>query len=263
MEKLLEVFSNIDSKIFESAEVKTKLQEAFLTAVNEKAEQIAQGLFESKEAEYTKALDEMVQTVRESIELDQKEKFNEAVETKVKELTEEYSKSLKEEAEAKLNEEVTKLSEEVQKTLEIAIKEFVEDNKSTWQNEVEVTKANSLKEEFTKLAEKFGVEILSQDLDTETKKVNESLTKSIEREKNLQEKVNELLKEKILKESSKGLTSVQLDKLYSLIESVPFINEKDYTEKIDKYKAVIEIGSNSKVDESKGEGNYVPSWKRK
>ena len=262
MEKLLEVFNNIDSKIFESSEVKTKLHEAFETAVNEKAEQKAQGLFEAKEEEYSKVLDEMVQTVRESIELDQKEKFNEAVEIKVKELSKQYAETLKEEAEAKLNEEVTKIQEEVEKTLEIAIKEFVEDNKATWENEVEVQKANSLKEEFTKLAEKFGVEIMSQDLGEETKKVNESLNKAIEREKALQEKLNKILADKILDEASKSLTSVQKDKLNSLMESVTFTNEKDYSDKIERFKAVIEVGSlPSKVNESKPDGK-IPSWKK-
>lgn len=262
MEKLLEVFNNIDSKIFESSEVKTKLQEAFESAVNEKAEKIAQGLFEAKEEEYSKALDEMVQTVRESIELDQKEKFNEAVETKVKELSKEYADTLKEEAEAKLSEQVTKIQEEVEKTLEIAIKEFVEDNKATWENEVEVQKANSLKEEFTKLAEKFGVEIMSQDLDEETKKVNESLNKAIEREKALQEKLNKILADKILDEASKSLTSVQKDKLNTLMESVTFTNEKDYSDKIERFKAVIEVGSTTfKVNESKVDGKK-PSWKK-
>ena len=262
MEKLLEVFSNIDSKIFESAEVKTKLQEAFETAVNEKAEKIAQGLFEAKEEEYSKALDEMVQTVRESIELDQKEKFNEAVEIKVKELSKEYADSLKEETEAKLSEQVTKIQEDVEKTLEIAIKEFVEDNKSKWENEVEVQKANSLKEEFTKLAEKFGVEIMTQDLDEETKKVNESLNKAIEREKALQEKLDKITADRILDEASKSLTSVQKDKLNSLMESVTFVNEKDYSDKIERFKAVIEVGSvTTKVNESKPDGK-TPSWKK-
>lgn len=130
------------------------------------------------------------------------------------------------------------------------------------EDEVEVQKAESLKEEFTKLAEKFGVEIMTQDSDEETKKVNESLNKAIEREKALQEKLNKILADKILDEASKSLTSVQKDKLNSLMESVTFTNEKDYSDKIERFKAVIEVGSlSSKVNESKPDGK-IPSWKK-
>ena len=77
MEELLEnVFKNIDSKIFESKEVKDKLSEAFTKAINEKAEVKAKELFEAQEATYTKTLDEMIEVSVKSIKLDLEEKFD-------------------------------------------------------------------------------------------------------------------------------------------------------------------------------------------
>ena len=68
--------------------------------------------------------------------------------------------------------------------------------------------------------------------------------------------------DKILDEASKSLTSVQKDKLNSLMESVTFTNEKDYSDKIERFKAVIEVGSTTfKVEESKVDGKK-PSWKK-
>ena len=263
MDKLLQVFANVDSKIFESADVKNKLNEVFESAVNEKAEARALELFEAKENDYTKILEEMIETSKESIILDQKEKFNEAVDSKVTELVEVYGIEIKEEAESKLKEAVLEIEEKSKTYLELAVKEFVQENSSKWEDEVSVVRADALKEEFENLAEKFGISIGSLDVEDEHKKVLESLEKAIQREKTLGEQVSAMLAEKMLKEASSDMNAVQVDKLLSLMESVEFTNEVEYKSKLDRFKSVISVTGDSKIVESKqDEKSKKASWQK-
>lgn len=262
-ENLLKVFSNIDSKIFESDEVKTKLSEVFTNAVNEEAEKIGQKLFENKEAEYSKILDEMVATARTSIEQDFQVKFNEEVEKAVADKTKEIKDEIESKNSKKIEEEINKLIESNKSSLNIAIKEFIQENKATWENELAVKKAKDLQESFTDLATKFGVEISNLDEDAEKAKLQDSLQKSLDRETSLQEKLNSLLSEKIINEKSQKLTSVQKDNLKKLLESTTFINEEDYSNKVDRFIAVINVGSPSSVNENTDKKNGAKaSWQK-
>lgn len=261
-EDLLKVFSNIDSKIFESEDVKNKLSEVFTNAVNAEAEKIGQKLFEDKEKEYSKILDEMVATARTSIEQDLQVKFNEEVEKQVADKEKEIKDELEADNCKKIEEEINKLIESNKSSLNIAIKEFIQENKASWENEIAVKKAKDLQESFTDLANKFGVEISNLDEDAEKAKLQESLQKSLDRETALQESLNSLLSEKIINEKTEKLTSVQKDNLKKLLESTPFLNEQDYSNKVDRLIAVINVGSQKSVNEHTDNRSAKASWQK-
>lgn len=262
MKTINEVFSNIDSKILESKEFQSNLKTYLDEAVNEKAETKAQDLFEAKEAEYQKSLDEMIETVTKSIELDNKEKFNESVERHVKKLSEAKEAELKEEFKQDLNEQVSKIEEESKKVIDLAISEFVQENKSQWLDEAKVEKADKIVKEFKTLAEAFGFEISKAEIneDSELQKVNESLEKSLQREKDSKQLVEKLTAEKLLNESKDGLTSVQCDKLDSLMEEVQFENVEQYSNKIEQFKNVLGGEQSKKIVESKKSQDKKASW---
>lgn len=259
-EDLKKLFENVDSKILESEDIQKGLETLVEAKAKTLAESKAQELFEAKEADYQKSLDETIDTVKQAIELDQKEKFNEAVESKVKEISEEYGALVKEEAETKLLEEMTRIEEDTKKYLEVAVKEFLQEAMPKWQQEVDVAKATKLQEEFKTLAEAFDVEIKSIDENEETSKLKESLDKSIEREKDLEIKVNEMVSEKLLSEAKDGLTAPKADKLTTLMESVDFVSETQYKSKLEQFVAVL----GDSINESKIKDKQEPkkaSWK--
>lgn len=262
MIKLDEVFKNIDSKIFESDEVKTKLSEAFESAVNEKAELKAQEIFESKESDYTKALDETIEASVKSIELDLKEKFDSAVKTKVTEVTMEINTELEERFAKEHDAKIADIQEKSDKYLDLAVKEFVSQAQPVWESEIKVARAEKIIEEFSLIAEAFGVSMNKIDESDESKKLVESLDESIKREKSLQESLDNLTKDKMLKEAKTSLTSVQSDKLDKLIESVDFVNEESFKSKLGLYVGVVSNGDSMKVDEKVTDKSKLP-WANK
>ena len=263
MEELLEnVFKNIDSKIFESKEVKDKLSEAFANAVNEKAEVKAKDLFEAQEATYTKTLEEMIEVSVKSIKLDLEEKFDEEVKSKVTEITEAYSEKLDEEVKSNFQSEIEKLSEVVEKYLDLASKEFVTEAMPIWESEVKINKAEKIIENFTSLSESFGIQVSKLDESDETKKLNESLDKAIEREKLLNEKIDLLVKDGLLKEAKEKLTAIQSDKLDKLMESVPFVDGFKYKAKLDMYVGVVADNNKEIIVESQSQHGKKLPWSK-
>lgn len=266
MHKLDEVFKSIDSKLLENTDFQKALTEAVDSLVLEKAETKAQELFESKEAEYTKALDEQLDVLVKTIEAEQQEKFNEAVADKVKTITEAYGAEVKVEAEAKLEEEVKTLKEQVQMYVNHAINEFVQEAEPAWVEEVHVLKANKIMESFVNLSESFGIDMLKLTGSNSDKitEMNESLDKAIHRSTELEKQINEMKKEKLLDEARKNLTAPQVDRFNSLMESVDYISESDFTSKIELYKSAIVDSGNSyksqKIQESKPSERKL-SWK--
>ena len=262
MKNLQEVFKNIDSKLFESEEVQKSLQEAFESSVNEQAENKAKKLFEDKEDVYQKSLDEMLDTIKKSIQLDTKEQFNESVIAQVKELVEEYGSKLDEETKEQYETEVEKLKEDTLKLVEVAIKEFKQEAIPSWEKEVNEAKSKAIVEEMTQLAETFNIKISKLDESKEVTGLQESFDKALEREKALEEKVQDLTKKALIKESKKDLTSVQADKLDNLLEGTEFVNESDYKEKIERFKTILGGVSNTNITETHTQGSSSASWKK-
>ena len=261
MVKLEEVFKNIDSKLLKDADFQKSLQESIDAMVLEKSEIKAQELFEKKQEDYIKALDEQLKVVSETIVAEQKEKFNEEVSSKVKELSEAYGELVKEEAEAHLKEEVEKLQESVMDYVTHAVQQFVDEAEPKWQEESDVLKANKIMESFTNMSTSFIEEMTVITGDEKLSEVNKALDESVKSQKALKIEINEMKKEKLISEAIKDLTAPQKDTFLSLVSEISFVSEDDFKGKLDLYKSA--LGDSKKVQIKESNKNYVPSWQHK
>ena len=92
-------------------------------------------------------------------------------------------------------------------------------------------------------------------------KLNESLDKAIEREKSLNEKIDLLVKDMLIKEAKEKLTAVQCDKLDKLMESVPFVDGLKYKAKLDMYVGVVADGKQPVFESHKSDSKKLP-WEK-
>ena len=260
--KINEVFKNIDSKIFESKDVEKKLTEAFETAVNESAEEKAKVLFESKEKEYQDSLDEIIESVTKTIELDQKDKFNEVVKETVSELFSEKEKSLEEEFKKNMKNEIDEMLDKNEKFIDYAVQQFVEEAMPKWQEEKKVLEASKIMEEFTTLSEAFGVKVSKINESDEISKANSIIEKSIDENIELKKKINFLECETHFNESTEDLSVVQKDKLKSLMEDFSDLSIDKYKSKLDLYKStVVESNLNGSSNHKTNSSRHKkPSW---
>lgn len=257
-EKVKKVFENIDSKIFESEDVQNKLSEVFDSAVDESADAKAKTLVEAKEVEFGKTLDEMINTVKKTIEMDNKEKFDEAVEAKVKKISEAKEVELTESAEKQITEAIDEMHTNNKKYIEHAVQSFVDEAMPKWQQEKEVLEAKKIVDEFTVLSEAFGVKVSKLDESDVLVKTNKALDEAIDKNKELEKSIIESRCDILLKEAHAGLTSPQADKLTALMEEVEKVNEDSYKTKLDFFKSALDEKNSPKKVSS---NSSSASWK--
>lgn len=263
---LMEALSNIDSKVM-TDEMKSQISEAFETAVTKEAEQKVKSLEESFEAK----IEEFSKVIVESVITDQKETFEKAVASKAVEISEEHKKQLDEALEKQYEENLQELVESLDEMATQIAKDFMEENRVAIVDQLQVEKASSIVESFADFAETFGANLdkITKDESDEMKELQESLSKLEEKNK-LQEAEILLNKmEKIRESATAELSELQRKKVYDLTESVDFVDEEQYKEKIDTYVALFSKSSDSfekeKLKESEDKskpGNYTPSWKK-
>lgn len=262
MKELKEIFESVDSKLLENSSFSDKLTESIEGFINEKASQKADSMLKEKEEELIKAIDEQVKVVVESIEQDQKQKFNEAVEQKSKEISEEYCNHVKQESEKFMRNEVDTLQENMKKYLQHVVEEFVTEASPKWQEEIQVMKANKIMESFVGFTQQFGVQLHEITASDKVKDFNENYAKAIDKIEEQRKEISSLKREKVIKEKTEKLTSLQKDKINSLLESVEFSDEDTFSKKVDMY--ISAIGDSVKIVESnhKKQHSSSPSWKR-
>lgn len=163
----------------------------------------------------------------------------------VSKLNEEIEK-LEEQYATQLNEQIEVIKEEmtakVDGFLNYVVEQWIQDNKVAIDNGVRTEIAESfmsaLKDVFVEHYidmpdEKYDmVEGMTDKLDEMEQKLNEQIEKNIE----LNSALGEFIKESIVAEVSQGLADTQKEKLASLSESVEFIDEETYREKIETLK---------------------------
>jgi hypothetical protein len=168
--------------------------------------------------------------------------FEAAVRSK---LSEEWSK-LEEQFESRLAEQVEtvkkELAEEVNGTVNYAVNKWLEEN----QVAVDRGIRNEITEDFIaglkNLFEEHYISIPDEKVDVlegiteDLCKMEERLNEQIERNIELQNRLNESAKELIVKEISEGLVDTQKDKLASLAEGVEFTTEEEFSKKLNTIK---------------------------
>jgi|LULK01.1.fsa_nt_gb hypothetical protein len=73
---------------------------------------------------------------------------------------------------------------------------------------------------------------LVSELDEKVKLIEGSLEQAESDKEDLEEKLEDLLREKIIRESSEDLTSTQVEKLNQLLDGAEFVSEESFTEKV-------------------------------
>jgi len=221
-EILADLFESIDEKIF-TPEMKENLQKIFEESVDEKANQKAIELLDSK------------------------------IEEKTQEIQEEYNK--------KLEEELTKLADTTQNYLDLVVEEYIASNEELFENSVKSKKVDALLEAFTSMILTTGIDVKAISEGVESK-LDESVKAELEELKSLKEEVNnlvnenialknvnsELLKTSVINELTEGLSLSEKERVSKLAELVEF-DSKAYADSILKISDIIESVTGSKISD--------------
>ena len=181
--------------------------------------------------------------------------FEAAINNKVADIKE----GLEAQYEADLQEELghvrETLVEKIDDYLTYVVEDWVEANAET----VDAELRSEITEDFMKGLHSLFVENyidvpeskrdLVSDLSEENTLVKESLDQAESDKEDLQEKLEELLREKIIRENSSDMTSTQVEKLVNMLEGAEFVSEEDFTEKVKTLKATF-FGETEQVNES-------------
>jgi len=199
--------------------------------------------------DYTEiSIDEDVNALVEGEELSEefKEKAKTILEAAVKGKVVQIKEVLDAEYEAKLLEEV----EEIKGALNERVDSYLEYVSDEWFTENQLAVQGGLKEELTESfmtglkslfeehyvtipEEKYDVlQSMVEKLDDMESKLNEQIEKNV----NLNQRLSESASDVILADVSEGLADTQREKLASLSESVEFVSEETYREKLETLK---------------------------
>ena len=264
MDKISMLFESIDAKVL-TEEVKATLLKEVESLIESKAELKAKDISSKLEEQYSSALDEMFETVKKTIELDNESKFNEAVKVESTRISEEYATALKEDVESKLNEEIETFSEKLDMYATYAAQQFISENEAKWLQESEVAKANKIQEAFTNLAVGFGVSLSKI---TESTDVHEELEKAIVENKKLMDTVTSMKRSQVLEEMSKEFTAPQKDTFMKLVEDVlGEADEAKFMSRIEIAKMAVTttkpvLEEKKEIELTKVDEKKIPSWKR-
>ena len=261
---LKEILEKSESKVLDESII-VEIEKHFNDKLDEKAESKAQELFEAKEKEYQDSLDEMVKTVSETIKEELKENFDKEVDAKSKEICEAYTVYIQEEVDKEMKVQLDEITSRNKSYLEHSVQAFVDEALPVWEAEVKVQKADQLMKDFKELSEAFGVKVESLDEDTKISEANEKINKMLETEITLKKEVLDLKKKEVLQEALKGLDTVKVDRINSLLEkeSLDEVSLEDYTNKVELYKNAVG-DTPSKIEEiKKDKDDNIPAWKKK
>jgi hypothetical protein len=165
--------------------------------------------------------------------------FEAAVSEKAKEQVEEISQELQE----KFDDELSKIHEELVNKIDDALNYFVEG----WMEENKIAIGTGIRTEIvenfiTKLKDLFvesyievpeeKVEYVSE-MEHTIVSMEETLNEQIQKNIDLNAKIGHMVKDRIFLDVAKGLAESESEKLKGLVESVEFISESDYKEKLE------------------------------
>jgi hypothetical protein len=164
--------------------------------------------------------------------------FEAAVKTRIEEQVTAIASHLEEQFSAKLQEEIATLSEKVDETLNYAITTWVEENQVALDAGLKLEIAEEFMGGLKKVFEENYLNLPEEKVDvveTMTEELCEMegrLNEQIERNIDLNNKLNGYHKTVILNRMSEGLVDTQREKLASLAEGVEFVSEEDFRNKV-------------------------------
>lgn len=177
--------------------------------------------------------------------------FEAAVSSKVKEI----KATLEEQYETRLTEEVESvkgvLEEQIDSYLTYAVDTWMEENKVAIESSLRMQLAENFISSLKNVFVENYIEVpeskvdLVDKLEEENKDLKEESQKLIRVTDMLSERVNSLLRDKILSEASTDLADTQVDKLKTLVEDIEFVDEETYRKKVSTIKEFYFSGKNS------------------
>lgn len=232
-------------KLFEGVELsedaKKQVNEAFESAVNEKAKEKA---------------DEIVADRVELMEAESKTKIEEAIEEKTSELEKINEKYVSEEV-------IPHIQEQVNSYLKYVIKEWTEENKLAVDNGIKVELAESIISKNKELLESFGVAVDSDkaldELQESKEQLKKDLDESLAKQTSLAEEKESLEKELVISSVSNelGLTESQKEKLSKLAEKVSYKDKESFGAKVKELsESEFVTDSKEKLEEDKKDDDY-------
>ena len=160
---------------------------------------------------------------------------------------------LEEQFSADLQEEVTfvreTLVEKIDNYLGYVVENWIEENSDVVESQLrsEITEKfiSGLQTLFTEsyIDVSEAKRDLVSELDEKVKLMDGALEQAESDKEDLQEKLDELLREKIIRENSQDLTSTQVEKLNHLLDGAEFESEEAFTEKVQTVKETFFSGS--------------------
>jgi len=164
--------------------------------------------------------------------------FEAAVKSRIEENVKTIFLKLEENFTARIEEEFTALAEKVDETLNYAINVWVEENQIAMDAGLKLEIAEEFMGNLKKVFEENHIELPADKIDAvetmteELCEMEEKLNEQIERNIELHNKLSGYQKTVILNKMSEGLVDTQKEKLTSLAESVEFISEEDFKNKV-------------------------------
>lgn len=164
--------------------------------------------------------------------------FESILNTKIEKELDEKKKALKEESEKKLDLFKTEIIEKLDDYINLSMDEFIEEHKTNISDGLKVELAEKTLSAIKNIFKESAVEIpegekdiikeLESKIQDLTDKLNESVNKQIENEKQIFEFEKAIKFEQL----SKDMTEVQKEKLISLSENIDYENINDFEDKI-------------------------------
>lgn len=179
----------------------------------------------------------------------------------------EHVQRLEEQYVQELNEEVaairSEMVENIDKYLDYVVENWMEENRLAVDNGLRTEISESFMKALHGVFTEHYIEVpeskvdLVDDLAAKVEELEENLNKSVRKSIDLQERVEDLSREKILWEATQDLTQIQAEKLRGLMEGTDFDSEKSFSKKVETIK---EAYFNSRtITENVLDDNEMPS----
>jgi hypothetical protein len=164
--------------------------------------------------------------------------LNARVGERVEELEEQYRDELAEETDRVQ----TELVEKVDQYLNYVVENWVEENKLAIENGLRAEIAESFMGALKGVFQEHYVEVpesktdIVDELANKVDRLEEELNTSVTKSMTLKEQVQDLTRQKIVREAAEDLTATQAEKLRGLTESIDFENEDTFADKVSTIK---------------------------
>lgn len=181
--------------------------------------------------------------------------FEAAITSKVKEIAEDMEKDFASKLEDEISKTKADLTEKVDSYLNYVVEEWMKDNELAVEKGIKGEIAEDFISGLKKLFEDHYIDVPDEKynvledqaskIDELTKKLNESIDKQVE----LNKQVGSFKRESILAETSKDLTDTAKEKFSKLTEEIEYSNEEDFRKKVSTVKESYFGQKSESVDE--------------